>query len=283
MISVKFLLLWIGMQFLRLDFKKIFSLSAFLGACGIIYTLQQSGPTQELPIAPYFLTSSLQPFYNQAAESIGKTVRQYVDLLSLREQLALVKADNDALKAKLQVLDEVRSENDRLKSIFHLKDKHPQYNFIVAKVTAKDLFTDHYSLTISKGSEDGIEKLSGVISGDGVIGYVMDVQAHSSRLLLISDRLISIDSTVQRTRGRGIISGQSRSESILKFIDRPQEIAPGDLIVTSDDQKIFPVGYPIGHVTSVQVSPFGVGHTATVKPVVDLRKLDEVIVLRVQR
>ncbi|MBY0383613.1 rod shape-determining protein MreC, partial [bacterium] len=138
-------------------------------------------------------------------------------------------------------------------------------------------------LTISKGSEDGVEKLSGVISGDGVIGYVIDVQAQTSRLLLISDRLISIDSTVQRTRGRGIISGQSRNESILKFIDRPQEIAAGDLIVTSDDQKMFPIGYPIGHVTSVQVSPFGVGHTATVKPIVDLRKLDEVIVLRPQK
>jgi rod shape-determining protein MreC len=268
------------MQFLRLDFKKIFSITTFLGACGIIYTLQQSQVTPRLPLTPSFITNSLQPIYNQAAESISSTVKQYMDLMSIREELLKLKVDNQALKAQLQVFDEVRAENDRLKSLFNLKDQHPKYQFIVAKVTAKDLFSDHYSLTISKGSEDGVEKLSGVISGDGVIGYVIDVQPHTSRLLLISDRLISIDATVQRTRGRGIISGQSRSESVLKFIDRPQEITTGDLIVTSDDQKIFPIGYPIGHVTSVQVSPFGVGHTASVKPTVDLRTLDEVIVLK---
>lgn len=280
MLSEKFLLLLIEMQFLRLDFKKIFSISAFLGTCGIVYTLQQSRITQDLPFGLQFATSLLQPYYSRGAESIGKTVRQYVELLSLKEQLAQVKADNQALKAQLQVFDELRSENDRLKSIFRLQDHHPHFEFIIAKVTAKDLFTDHYSLIISKGSVDGIQKLDGVISGDGVVGYVVDVQETSSRLLLISDRLISIDATVQRTRGRGIISGHSRHESILKFIDRPQEISNGDLIVTSDDQKMFPIGYPIGNVESVQVSPFGVGHTAIVKPTVDLRKLDEVIILR---
>jgi rod shape-determining protein MreC len=268
------------MQFLRLDFQKIFSITAFLGACGIIYTLQQSSVAPNLPGTPFFLTNLVQPLYNSAAESIGTSARQYLDLLSIKQKISQLEVDNQSLKAQLQVLDEVRTENDRLKSIFNLKDQHPQFEFVVAKVTAKDLFTDHFSLTISKGSEDGIEKLSGVISGDGVIGYVVDVQSNTSRLLLITDRLISIDSTVQRTRGRGIISGHSRNQSVLKFIDRPQEISPGDLIVTSDDQKMFPIGYPIGSVESVQVSPFGVGHTATVKPVVDLKKLDEVIVLR---
>jgi rod shape-determining protein MreC len=271
------------MQFLRLDFRKLVSIAAFLSVCVLIYTLQQSFGPANNAMAPNFLTAQIQPYYNTAAESIGKTVRQYVDLLSIKEQLQTLKGENQRLQAQLQVLEEIRSENERLKSIFNLRDAHPKYDFVIAKVTAKDLFTDHYSLTISKGSEDGIEKLSGVISGEGVIGYVVDVQAHSSRLLLVSDRLISIDSTVQRTRGRGIISGHSRNESVLKFIDRPQDIAPGDLIVTSDDQRMFPIGYPIGNVVSVRVSPFGVGHTALVHPIVDLRKLDEVIVLRVKK
>lgn len=271
------------MQFLRLDFKKIFSIAAFLSVCGIIYTLQQSSEPASNSLAPHFLTATLQPYYNKGAESIGKTVRQYADLLSIKEELQTLKAENQRLQAQLQVLEEIRSENERLKNIFNLRDTHPKYDFVVAKVTAKDLFTDHYSLTISKGSEDGIEKLNGVISGEGVIGYVVDVQPRSSRLLLVSDRLISIDSTIQRTRGRGIISGHSRSESVLKFIDRPQDIAPGDLVVTSDDQAMFPIGYPVGKVVSVRVSPFGVGHTAIVHPIVDLRKLDEVIVLKVKK
>ncbi len=271
------------MQFFRLDFQKVFSIAAFFAVCGVIYTLQQAAEPSALPIAPTFLTAALQPSYNKAADMIGTTTRQYLDLLSLKEKMLQTQIENQTLKAQLLVMEEVRSENTRLKEIFKLHEAHPQFEFVVAKVTAKDLFTDHYSLTISKGSEDGIEKLSGVITGDGVVGYVVDVQDHSARLLLVTDRLISIDSTIQRTRGRGIISGQSKSESLLKFIDRPQDMAAGDVVVTSDDQRMFPIGYPVGNIVRVQVSPFGVGHTAIVKPSVDPKKLDEVIVLKAKK
>ena len=107
----------------------------------------------------------------------------------------------------------------------------------------------------------------------------IDVQADSARVLLLTDRLMSIDAVVQRTRSRGIVSGYGKSMSILKFLDRPQELSIGDIVVTSPEQKLFP-GYPIGQITSVYIHPSGVGHYAIIDPTVDARKLSEGLILR---
>jgi rod shape-determining protein MreC len=96
----------------------------------------------------------------------------------------------------------------------------------------------------------------------------------------VNDPEISIDATIQRTRTRGVVAGHSATESRLKYIDRPQEVVAGDVVVTSSDQKFFPVGYPIGEVQSIFISPSGVNHYAPIKPSVDIKKLEEVIILK---
>lgn len=268
------------MSFLKLDLKKIIYTSAFAIVCITIYTLQQARTTPSFPLAPHLASHHMQIWYGKLADSIGSTVQQYLQLISVKEQLGLAKIENEALKAKMQILAEVQAENERLKKLIDLKTEHTSYEFLAAKVTAKDLFSDHFSLFINKGSEDGVEKLLGVISPNGVVGYVIDVEPHSARLLLINDRSTSVDATIQRTRTRGVIAGHTSGESQLKYIDRPSEVVQGDTVVTSSDQKMFPVGYPIGRVNSIYMSPSGVGHYAIVKPDVDIKKLEEVIILK---
>ncbi len=268
------------MSFLNLDLKKIIYAGTFVVVVTTVYTLQQSQSTPSFPVAPHFMSHFLQSGYSKLAYSVGNTMQQYMQLIRVKEDLGLARIENQELKARLQVLAEVQAENERLKKIIDLQTVHTSYQFVAAKVMAKDLFADHFSLYINKGSEDGIEKLMGVISPEGVVGYVYEVEAHSARLLLINDRSTSIDATIQSTRTRGVIAGNSAQDAQLKYIDRPQEIKEGDLVVTSSDQKIFPIGYPIGSVTAVKISPSGVGHKAVVKPSVDLKKLEEVIILK---
>jgi rod shape-determining protein MreC len=222
----------------------------------------------------------MQSWYSKLADSIGSTVQQYLQLISVKEELGLAKIENQELKSQLMVLAEVQAENERLKKLIDLKTEHTNFQFLAAKVTAKDLFSDHFSLFVNKGSADGVEKLMGVISPNGVVGYVIDVEPHSSKLLLVNDSEVSIDATIQRTRTRGVVAGYSMNESRLKYIDRPQEVVAGDIVVTSSDQKMFPVGYPIGKVESVHISPSGVNHFAPMKPSVDIKKLEEVIILK---
>lgn len=246
----------------------------------LIYALQQHSSSASFPAAPHTIVHQVQLGYSRFAASISKSTRMYLDLIKIKEKNSALELENQELKAKLQVQKEIEVENLRLVQMLDLKKDHADFEFQAAQVTAKDLFTDNFSIFINKGSDDGIEKLSGVISADGVVGYVIDVEKDSARILLANDRLTSIDATIQRTRSRGIVTGYSSQECMLKYIERPQDVSVGDMVVTSDDQQIFPAGYPIGVVTSVKVNASGVGHFATLRLASDLKKMEEVFILK---
>ncbi|MCB9072421.1 MAG: rod shape-determining protein MreC [Bdellovibrionaceae bacterium] len=268
------------MQFFKLNLKSGFYVFTFIAICFLIYTLQQERKTPYFVLAPSSVTIKIQEIYKSFAQTISTTTTHYLQILNLKEQLTQLEEENQKLKAQLQTLKEVEIENDRLTRITELRSQLPHFTDIAARISGRDLFTDHYSLFIDKGSEQNIPKLAGIITPDGVVGYTIDVQANSARILLLTDRLMSIDAVVQRTRSRGMISGYGKNLSILKFLDRPQELSIGDLVVTSHEQKLFPPGYPIGQISSIHVHPSGVGHYAVITPTVDAKKLSEVLVLR---
>lgn len=264
----------------RFGFKNLFYLTTFVAFTIVIYTLQQSAAPSPLPIAPNGLSQNIQSYYAKFSNSITDTAHQFMALMELKKSYGKLQQENQTLKATLVIQKDIENENLRLKKMLNYKEDNPHFQFIVGKITAKDLFTDHYSLFINKGAADGVEKLAGVISSEGVIGYIIEVEENTSRLLLINDRLSSIDAIIQRTRARGIVSGYSNKECQLKYIDRPQEITDGDPVVTATDQTIFPPGYPVGTIQHIKINPTGVGHLALLKPAVDFRKLEEVMILK---
>lgn len=264
----------------RFGIKNLIYSSLFLIFVIAIYALQQAAPGSPPPIAPRLLSQKIHNIYADFTHSLTHTAHQLLSLLELKKSYIELQHENQSLKASLQIIKESENENARLKKILSYKEENNQFQFIIARVTAKDLFTDHYSLFINKGSRDGVEKMAGVISPDGVVGYIIDVGENSSRLLLVNDRLSSIDAVIQRTRARGIVSGYTHKDCQLKYIDRPQEITQGDAVVTAGDQTQFPQGYPIGTIHHIKINPTGVGHLALLKPTVDFRKLEEVMILK---
>ncbi|MBY0313959.1 MAG: rod shape-determining protein MreC [Bdellovibrionales bacterium] len=268
------------MMFFKLGFKNVFFTAVFLIFAGAIYTLQQASRNSSLPIAPNGLSQHIQTYYSRFTHSVAQTTSQFLSLLELKKSYEKLEQENKQLMTSLQIQKQIEDENLRLKKLLNYKEQTPNYQFIVAKITAKDLFTDHYSLFVNKGAKDGVEKLSGVVSPEGVVGYIIDVQENSARLLLVNDRLSSVDAIIQRTRARGIVTGYSNKECQLKYIDRPQEIAEGDQVVTASDQTIFPAGFPVGIIHHIKINPTGVGHLALLKPIVDFKKLEEVMIIK---
>lgn len=268
------------MQLFKINLKTASYSAIFIVACFIIYTLQRQSHRGSFILAPNALTMKIHETYSLFAQNIGTTTQKYLMLLDLKKQMLSVVEENQKLKAELQVLNEIKIENDRLTQLHDIKSQLPSFQNVAGRITGKDLFTDHFSLYLDKGKSNNISTLSGVITHDGVVGYTIDVQDSSSRILLLTDRLMSIDAMVQRTRSRGIISGYGQNLSVLKFLDRPQDLSVGDLVVTSADQKMFPPGFPIGQITSVHIHPSGVGHYAVIRPIVDNKKIAEALVLK---
>lgn len=216
--------------------------------------------------------------YNNFANSITKTSQLYLELVSLNKEVVSIRTANQRLKVELQRFAEIQNENARLRDLLHFKEL-TQMSLISAQVVAKDISSEHYTIVIDKGSSDGIKKRQGVISINGVVGFVLDARENTSQILLLTDRMAAIDAIVQRTRARAISKGRNRSSCRLQYLERAENVKSGDVVVTSGLNGYFPKGFPLGRVTSVRRTEHGISQEAYVEPSVDPSQLEEVFVI----
>ena len=162
-------------------------------------------------------------------------------------------------------LAELEAENRRLADLLELRDVLEQKS-VAANVIGSDATGASRTMIISAGSTSGIEPGMAVISNLGVVGKVIQVSPHSSRVLQINDHNSALDGFDQRSRERGIVAGSIDAGVILKYVDRSEDITTGDQIVTSGLDGIFPRGLLVGRVKSVRREGPGLFLAVIVEP-----------------
>jgi rod shape-determining protein MreC len=222
--------------------------------------------------------SVIQGGYSTFTSGIRGTTSMYLKLIGIKKKNLSLQHENEELRAKLGALTELTLENERLTKLLDFK-RSTSMQLLAAKVIARDLSPDHYSIRINRGTRHGLKKHQGVITVEGVVGYVLRTEAESSQILVLTDRAGAIDAIVQRTRARGLISGKNQSTCRLRYLERADDVAAGDMIVTSGLAGYFPKGFPIGRLTSVRKTDFGISQEAEVAPVVNPSNLEEVFVV----
>lgn len=148
-----------------------------------------------------------------------------------------------------------------------------------AKVIGRDLIADHHSVTINRGTSHGIKTNMAAITTGGVVGYVFRTEVYTSQILLLVDRYAIIDAIVQRSRARGIVEGRGPDACRLRYLNRSDDVQVGDLVVTSGLYNIFPKGFPIGIVTSVAKSRYGMTQEVELKPAINPSILEEIFIV----
>ncbi len=141
------------------------------------------------------------------------------------------------------------------------------------------------SLVIARGTKDGIRKYSVVVSPNGVVGVAYDLAPTSSGILLASSLQSSIGCRIQRRESRaiGVCRGTGKGTMTMMYLSPEAEVKMGDIVITSGlagEQGIFPPGLVIGKVDSVSRPGSGSSRTVTIRPSVDISKLEEVFVLK---
>lgn len=199
--------------------------------------------------------------------------------------LVAVKQENDKLKKALSrsieknnQFNEIEIFNLRLRKLLNFR-KNMAGQVLVAEVIGKDPSPWFKTIIIDKGKLDGIEKGLPVLMPEGITGRVIDVSIHSSKVLLIIDRISAVDALVQRTRARGIIKGSLTGQCFFIYALRKHDIKAGDAIISSGLDTVFPKGLRIGKVSEVVKRNFGIFQEVIVTPYVDFEKLEEVLVI----
>jgi rod shape-determining protein MreC len=194
-----------------------------------------------------------------------------------------VKAENDALKRQLAAAQvdgqEQRALADRTRGLQKLLElrNHLPLATTAAEIIGASATPDFRTVTIDKGKGDGLRPDMAVISPAGVVGRVVVPSTRSAKVQLIIDRNAAAGALVERSRAQGVIVGEGDALR-LDYVSEVADIVVGDLVVTSGIDGIYPKGFVIGRVDSVEKSG-GAYKRITVKPSVDFSALEEVLVV----
>ncbi len=217
---------------------------------------------------------------------INGTWDSYVQLVGAVKERDELSAKVALLEGKLTRSEEISQENSRLRALLGYRESFPQKT-LVASVVANDPRSEFKSITIDRGSSDGIRPLMPVIGPRGLVGKVGTVDSVTSRVLLITDPNSAVDAMVQRSRARGVVVGTAWKTELkagfylarLEYIRRVSDIRDGDVVVTSGFDRIFPPGIPVGTVKDISTSRYGVFTEANVVPFENMAELQEVLVV----
>lgn len=196
----------------------------------------------------------------------------------MRAASRAMQADIAELRQRVAGDEEMRAENDRLRTMLSFQRRHPRFTLMPAEVL------QHAGgiLTINRGSIHYVRESMCVITPEGVIGLITRVGPLTSNVVTLQSPDFKVDAMVKWSRVRGRVSGSGNDLSALcsmDYIDLKDEVQEGDEIVTSPD-SVFPSGYPIGIVEGVPQRRKGqLSKSAGVLPAADPFRVDEVFVL----
>jgi rod shape-determining protein MreC len=195
-----------------------------------------------------------------------------------------LKIENDGLKRQLadaQVdLQRQRALADRSRGLERLLGLRDQSKLMTtpAEIIAAGASPDFRTVTIDKGSRDGLRADMAIIAPGGVVGRVATASARAAKVQLLVDRNAAAGAIIARSRAQGVVVGGGDDRLRMDYVSEAADIAVGDVVMTSGIDGIYPKGFAIGRVEAVEKN----GPASTrivVKPAVDFRTLEEILVV----
>ena len=218
----------------------------------------------------------------RGASSVVSGVRRvWNNYVSLRD----FNVENEQLKRQLAgaqlALQEQRALADRSRSLERLLDLRDRSNLktVPAEVIAAGASPDFRTLTIDKGQREGVRRDMAVIASSGVVGRIVVPSIRAAKVQLLIDRNAAAGALVERSRAQGVVVGVGDDRRLqMEYVSELADVVVGDVVVTSGIDGIFPKGYVIGRVYTIEKSAAGYKRII-VRPAVDFGGLEEVLVV----
>ncbi len=230
------------------------------------------------PIAIGF--TSATAWVQLAAAVVGNGTRDafatVVDLPQLTRDNASLRARVGSLSDANRTLEETLARVPAEASLARAQLRAPAG--VAATVIGFDPEDTGRTITIDKGMREGVERDDGVITGDGVVGRVVEVDPLSSKVLLVNDPTSRLPAFVQRGRWWAIAVG-TQTRVKLRFISQDAKLHVGDRVVTGEGRS-FHAGVEIGRIRAIDAMNAGaLDQSAIVEPSANLGALTRVLVV----
>ena len=211
--------------------------------------------------------------------SLRSVWSSYLDLIGVREENVQLKDEIDRLRMEQASLAEDARQGERLQDLLAFRE-HYVNTTVPAQVVGTAGTDRSRVLYLDKGSDDGIAPDMPVITPDGIVGRVREVYPHTAQVLEISDPTSASGVLLADTRTRGILRGNSKGQPQIVNLMPDDRIKPGQIVLTSGGDQIFPRGLPVGVVDRIVPDPDNEPMVDVVlKPAANLGRLEEVLVV----
>jgi rod shape-determining protein MreC len=203
----------------------------------------------------------------------------YIDLRNTHEENQALRNQVEQLRLEQAALLEDAKQGQRLQSLLGFREKYI-YKTVAAQVIGTAGSDQSRILYVDKGSKDGLRQDQPVITPDGIVGKVKDVFPHTAQVLEINDQTSGAGVLLEQTRLRGVLRGNAYGQPQIIDVLPDERIKPGERVLTSGGDQIFPRGLSVGTVQQVVSDPEHEPYVGiVVKPAANLQHLEEVLVV----
>jgi rod shape-determining protein MreC len=198
--------------------------------------------------------------------------------------LQQVRSENEQLQqevARLRVqMQQERALAQQSRSLQELLDLRSSLEIDTtgANVIGAGASAEFRTMTLDKGTGAGLRPDMAVISPSGVVGRVIMPTARASKLQLLIDRNAAAGALVERSRAQGVVVGTGTDLLRMDYVSGTADVKVGDRVVTSGIDGIYPKGFVIGQIESIERGP-GEFNGIIVRPAVDFSVLESVLVV----
>lgn len=193
-----------------------------------------------------------------------------------------LKEEINELKQQMIDYETYKKENEFYKDYLEIKDNHKDFEFADAGVLSRNADDPYGSFLINRGSIAGISRLDPVITGAGLVGYVIEVYPGYSKVATVMDAALTCGGYDLRTNDIGVVEGTlqeaAQGKTRIKNISKDSAVAIGDMVVTSGG-GVFPSGLLIGTIESLHREDYNSSVYGIIKPAVDFNNLGRVMVI----
>ncbi|MGD0796392.1 MAG: rod shape-determining protein MreC [Acidobacteriaceae bacterium] len=226
--------------------------------------------------------ATVSPF-ERLAHAIGSGLHRswsdYVDLRHVRKQNAELQRQLTRLRIEQAAIAEDALEGRRLQALLAFRQQYVA-STVAAQVIGSSGSEQSRVLTIDKGWRDGLKPDMAVITPDGIVGKLRDVFPDTAQVLEINDQTSGAGVILASTRIRAILRGTVAGRMQIGNLTADSRIKPGEAVLTSGGDQVFPRGLPVGTVESIAPDPDHQPYSAIrVRPAADLDRVEEVLVI----
>jgi len=276
------------MEFL-LRFRNVLFLIAVLLAQAIALAMQVRTPADSgkpdagsVRLIRMWATSTVTPF-ERAAHTVGHGLHygwsDYLDLRGVRRQNQQLQQQLTQMRIEEAAISEDALQGRRLQALLAFREKYVG-STVPAQVIGSSGSDLAHVLTIDKGSNDGLRPDMAVITADGIVGKLRDVFPTTSEVLEIDDQSSGAGVVLVNTRIRAILRGTVTGRAQIGNLTADSRIKPGEPIVTSGGDQVYPRGLAVGTVESIAPDPDRQPYTdILVRTAVNLDRVEEVLVI----